>query len=145
MPRRERKRLNGAVMPHFEVRIHEEELDGTVEPKLVLALTDALVAVYGERARSIAVVELFGVPRHRWGIGGEPAAVNAPIVSLNVREAALNLPGIGNASTQLIRSITDAVVKVFGEPVRRHVTVYVVGVPAGRSGVGGEVDPPPAN
>ncbi|GGV64110.1 hypothetical protein GCM10010294_15830 [Streptomyces griseoloalbus] len=132
-------------MPHFEVRIHEEELDGEVEPALVLALTEALVKVYGERARPMAVVELFGIPRHRWGIGGVPAAVNAPIVSLNVREAALHLPGIDHAPTQLITSVTDAVVEVFGESVRRHVTVYVVGVPPGRSGVGGEVDPPPAN
>lgn len=135
---------NGVVMPHFEVRIHEEELDGKVEPKLVAALTDALVKVYGERARSMAVVELFGIPRHRWGVGGVPATVNAPIVSLNVREVALNLPGIDDAPTRLITSITEAVVEVFGESVRRHVTVYVVGVPAGRSGVGGEVDPPPA-
>ncbi|MBT2235625.1 hypothetical protein [Nonomuraea sp. NEAU-A123] len=47
-------------MPHFEVRIHEEELDGKVEPKLVGALTDALVKVFGERTRSMAAVELFG-------------------------------------------------------------------------------------
>ncbi|MER6163288.1 NAD(P)H-dependent oxidoreductase [Streptomyces violaceorubidus] len=40
--------------------------------------------------------------------------------------------------------VTDAVAEVFGESVRRHVSVYIVGVPAGRSGVGGEVDPPPA-
>ncbi|WP_030181960.1 tautomerase family protein [Streptomyces violaceorubidus] len=131
-------------MPHFEVRIHEEELDGKVERKLVLALTDALVRVYGEQARAMAVVELFGIPRHRWGIGGEPAAVNAPIVSLNLREAALHLPGTDDAPRQLIRSVTDAVAEVFGESVRRHVSVYIVGVPAGRSGVGGEVDPPPA-
>ncbi|MEU7859188.1 hypothetical protein [Nonomuraea sp. NPDC049141] len=131
-------------MPHFEVRIHEEELDGKVEPKLIAALTDALVKVYGERARSMAVVELFGIPRHRWGIGGVPATVNAPIVSLNLREVALNLPGVDAAPTRLIASITDAVVEVFGESIRQQVTVYVVGVPAGRSGVGGDVDPPPA-
>ncbi|MFG1808390.1 4-oxalocrotonate tautomerase family protein [Streptomyces sp. NPDC049040] len=131
-------------MPHFEVRIHEEELDGKVEAKLVLALTDALVRVYGERARPMAVVELFGIPRHRWGTGGETGTVNAPIVSLNLREVALNLPGTPHASERLIASITDAVAEVFGESVRRKVTVHIVGVPAGRSGVGGEVDPPPA-
>ncbi|MFH8518426.1 4-oxalocrotonate tautomerase family protein [Streptomyces gelaticus] len=130
-------------MPHFEVRIHEEELDGKAEPRLILALTDALVRVYGERARSMAVVELFGIPRHRWGIGGVPAAVNAPVVSLNVREVALNLPGVDNAPARLITSITDAVAEVFGESVREHVVVQIVGVPAGRSGVAGEVDPPP--
>jgi phenylpyruvate tautomerase PptA (4-oxalocrotonate tautomerase family) len=134
--------LKGAVMPHFEVRIHEEELDGEVEPKLVLALTEALVRVYGERSRPMAVVELFGIPRHRWGTGGVPAPANAPVVSLNLREAALNLPGVADAPTRLITSITDAVTEVFGEPVRPRVTVHIVGIPAGRSGVGGEVDPP---
>ncbi|MER7756376.1 hypothetical protein [Kitasatospora sp. NPDC097643] len=93
----------------------------------------------------MAVVELFGIPRNRWGTGGVPATVNAPVVSLNVREAALHLPGTGDAPTRLIASITDAVAEVFGETVREHVTVYIVGIPAGRSGVGGEVDPPPAD
>ncbi|MGK5532737.1 tautomerase family protein [Streptomyces sp. URMC 129] len=131
-------------MPHFQVRIHEEELDGEVEPKLVLALTDALGGVYGEHLRSLAVVELFGVPRQRWGVGGESGGPNAPVVSLHLREAALRLPGVEDVPARLIRSLTDAVVTVFGEAVRRHVTVHIVGVPAGRSGVGGVIDPPPA-
>ena len=126
-------------MPHFNVRIREEELDGKVEPELIRALTDAVVTVYGERARALAVVELFGIPQRHWGVGGVPAESNAPIITLNMREPALNLPGIGNAPARLIASITDAMVTVFGEPVRRQVTVLVVGVPAGRSGVGGEV------
>jgi phenylpyruvate tautomerase PptA (4-oxalocrotonate tautomerase family) len=125
-------------MPHFNVQIREEELDGKVEPKLIRALTEAVVTVYGEWARAVAVVELFGIPHRRWGIGGIPSEANAPIVTLNMREPALNLPGIGNAPAGLIASITDAMVTVFGEPVRKHVTVLVVGVPAGRSGVGGE-------
>ncbi|WP_406012895.1 hypothetical protein OG520_09555 [Streptomyces sp. NBC_00984] len=50
-------------MPHFQVRVHEEELDGKVERQLVRSLTEALVQVYGERARSMAVVEIFGIPR----------------------------------------------------------------------------------
>jgi phenylpyruvate tautomerase PptA (4-oxalocrotonate tautomerase family) len=125
-------------MPHFNVQIREEDLDGKVEPKLIRALTEAVVTVYGEWARAVAVVELFGIPQRRWGIGGIPSEANAPIVTLNMREPALNLPGIGNAPARLIASITDAMVTVFGEPVRKHVSVLVVGVPTGRSGVGGE-------
>jgi phenylpyruvate tautomerase PptA (4-oxalocrotonate tautomerase family) len=125
-------------MPHFNVQIHEEELDGRTGPKLIRALTDAVVAVYGERARALAVVELFGVPRHRWGVGGLPATANAPVVTLNMREPALHLPGTGDAPARLIAAVTDAVVTVFGEAVRRQVNVIVVGIPSGRSGVGGE-------
>ena len=55
-------------MPHFNVHMFEEALDGEVEPATIRALTDALVEVYGERARELAVVEVFGIPRHRWGI-----------------------------------------------------------------------------
>jgi phenylpyruvate tautomerase PptA (4-oxalocrotonate tautomerase family) len=56
-----------------------------------------------------------------------------------MREGALNLPQIENAPARLIASITDAVVTVFGESVRKQVSVGIVGVPSGRSGVGGEV------
>ncbi|MFF7251505.1 hypothetical protein ACFZBU_47535 [Embleya sp. NPDC008237] len=134
-------------MPHFQVGVHEEELDGEVEGRLVRSLTEALVRVYGEGVRSMAVVEILGIPRHRWGVGGvpggAPGGVHAPAVSLHVREGALHLPGIEDAAGQLIRAITDAVAGVFGESVREHVGVRIVGVPAGRSGVGGLVDPPP--
>lgn len=129
-------------MPHFHVRVHEEELDGEVEGRLVRSLTEALVKVYGERARPMAVVEILGIPGHRWGVGGVPGGVHAPVVSLHVREAALNVPGIDDAPGRLIRAITDAVAGACGESVRNRVGVQIVGVPAGRSGVGGEVDPP---
>ncbi|MCM2388297.1 hypothetical protein [Streptomyces albipurpureus] len=99
--------------------------------------------ITGQASRT--VVELFDIPRHRWSFGGVPTVVNAPIVSMNVRETELNLSGLGNAPTRLIASITDAVVEVLGESVRRHVTVYVGGVPAGRSGFVGEFDPSPAS
>lgn len=128
-------------MPHFQVPVHEEELDGNVEGRLVQSLTEALVQVCGERARSMAVAAIFGIPRHRWGVGGVPGGVHAPVVSLHVREAALHLPGIDDAPRQLIRAITDAVVGPFGESIRDHIGVQLIGVPAGRSGVG-EVDPP---
>jgi phenylpyruvate tautomerase PptA (4-oxalocrotonate tautomerase family) len=123
-------------MPHFNVQIREEELDGRVEPKLIRALTEAVVAVYGERCRPLGVVELFGIPQSP--IGGVPSEANAPVVTLNMREAALHLPEIDNAPARLLASITDAMVAVFAEPVRKQVTVLVIGIPTGRSGVAGE-------
>jgi phenylpyruvate tautomerase PptA (4-oxalocrotonate tautomerase family) len=125
-------------MPHFSVQIREADLDGTTEPRLIRALTDAVAAVYGEWARAVAVVDLFGIPQGRSGIGGLPTDVNAPIVTLTTREGALHRPEIPDAAARLIASITDAVVTVFGEAVRPHVTVLVIGIPSGRSGVGGE-------
>lgn len=125
-------------MPHFNVRIREEELDGRVEPALIRALTDAVVAVYGERARELVVVGISGVPGARWGSGGVVATDNAPIVSLTMRERALHLPEIDDPPARLIASITEAVVAVFGEAIRPKVTVLIDGIPAGRSGVGGE-------
>ena len=56
-----------------------------VEGATIRALTDAVVAVYGERARSLAVVEILGdpvrdhlvvtivgIPTGRSGVAGEP-------------------------------------------------------------------------
>ncbi|MES4905656.1 MULTISPECIES: hypothetical protein [unclassified Streptomyces] len=126
-------------MPHFTVQIREEELDGTTEPKLVRALADAVGEVYGERLRSVAVVDLVGVARGRHGVGGVLTEENAPVVTLNIRERALTHPDVENAPARLIASITDAMATVLGESVRKQVSVGIVGVPAGRSGVGGEV------
>lgn len=126
-------------MPHFNVQIREDELDADAEAALIGALTDAVVAVYGERARARAVVELFGIPQGRLGVGGVPTGENAPVVTLYMREPALRLPEIDNAPARLIAATTDALAVVFGESVRERVTVLVVGVPAGRSGVGGVV------
>ena len=123
-------------MPHFNVHMFEESLDGVVEGATIRALTDAVVAVYGERARSLAVVEILGVPRHRWGVGGVPAPDHSPIVTLNMREPALHL--VDEAPARLIATITDAMAGVLGDSVRDHLVVTVVGIPTGRSGVGGE-------
>ncbi|NGO72899.1 hypothetical protein [Streptomyces boncukensis] len=43
-------------MPHFDVRIPENVLDGPVGPRLI---------------HGLASVEIFGVPDGRWGVGGE--------------------------------------------------------------------------
>jgi len=123
-------------VPHFNVHMFEESLDGVVEGSTIRALTESVVAVYGERARPLAVVEILGVPRSRWGIGGAPAVDHRPIVTLSMREPALHL--VDDAPARLIAAITDAMVGVLGDPVRDHLVVTVVGIPSGRSGVGGE-------
>ena len=123
-------------MPHFNVHMFEESLDGVVEGATIRALTDAVVAVYGERARPLAVVEILGVPRSRWGIGGAPAADHRPIVTLNMREPALHR--VDDAPGRLIAAITDAMAGVLGDSVRDDLAVTIVGIPTGRSGVAGE-------
>lgn len=126
-------------MPHFTVQIHEEQLDDKTEPALIRSLTEAVASVFGDWARKVAGVELRGVPRSRWGAGGEQGGPNAPVVTLSMREGAFHHPEYENAPARLIAAITDAVVEVYGESVREHVVVALSGVPAGRSGVGGEV------
>jgi phenylpyruvate tautomerase PptA (4-oxalocrotonate tautomerase family) len=129
-------------MPHFTVQIPEEALDTEVERGLIKALTDTIGAVFGARARALVpVVELVGIPARRWGVGGEPATggAPAPVVTLGLRERALSLPDLPDAPARLIKAITDAVAGVLGESVRAGTTVVLAGVPAGRSGVGGEV------
>jgi phenylpyruvate tautomerase PptA (4-oxalocrotonate tautomerase family) len=123
-------------MPHFNVHMFDEALDGEVEPATIRALTDAIVDVYGERARELAVVEIFGIPRHRWGIGGAPATEHRPTVTLHMREPALHL--VDDAPERLIASITDAMAHVLGDDIRDHLAVTIVGIPTGRSGVAGQ-------
>jgi phenylpyruvate tautomerase PptA (4-oxalocrotonate tautomerase family) len=124
-------------VPHFNVHMFEEALDGEVEPATIRALTDALVEVYGERARELAVVEIFGIPRHRWGIGGTPAVEHRPTVTLHLREPALHL--VDDAPERLIAAITDAMARVLGDDVCAHLAVTIVGIPTGRSGLAGQV------
>ncbi|WP_055590132.1 hypothetical protein [Peterkaempfera griseoplana] len=126
-------------MPHFSVHIREEALDGTAEPKLITALTDAVGAVYGEEFRRLVGVDLIGIPQHRRGLGGSPTDKDAPLVTLSMREAAYHLPAVPDAPARLVSTITDAVAGVLGEAVRKDVIVTVVGVPEGRTGVAGTV------
>ncbi|GLY03007.1 hypothetical protein [Actinoplanes sp. NBRC 101535] len=44
----------------------------------------------------------------------------------------------------LITALTDAVVSVYGDWARPHVGIRLIGLPAGRTGTGGEVDTVPA-
>ncbi|WP_225821293.1 hypothetical protein [Streptomyces naphthomycinicus] len=124
-------------MPHFTVHISESALDEAAEEGLIRGLADAVGSVYGERFGRLAAVDLLGIPPHRRGIGGKPAGPAGPNVTLSLREAAYRHPGVPNAPARLIGAITDAVAGVLGEQVREQVTVALLAVPEGRSGVGG--------
>lgn len=126
-------------MPHFSMHIREEALDGTVEPKLISALADAVGAVYGEEFRRLVGVDLIGIPQHRRGIGGVPAEIDVPLVTLSMREAAYHLPEVPDAPARLVAATTDAVAGVLGEGIRKQIIVTIVGVPDGRTGVAGTV------
>ncbi|MFE7110894.1 hypothetical protein ACFU98_16730 [Streptomyces sp. NPDC057575] len=126
-------------MPHFSVHIREEALNGTVEPKLISALTDAVGSVYGAEFRRLVGVDLIGIPQHRRGIGGNPTDDDAPLVTLSMREAAYHVPEIPDAPARLVAATTEAMAGVLGEAVRKQVIVTIVGVPDGRTGVAGTV------
>lgn len=126
-------------MPHFTVHISDTALDGKAEEGLIRGLADAVGSVYGERFSRLVAVDLIGIPRHRRGIGGAPTAKAAPNITLSLREAAYRHPDVPDAPARLIAAITDAVVGVLGEEVREQVSVGLVAVPEGRSGVGGLV------
>ena len=128
-------------MPHLSVHVLESDLDGR-ETALIAKLTDAVVAVYGDWAREIAVVQLIGLPPNRWGIGGAPAQAPAPTATFGIKEAAFSRPGAEEIVARLISAVTDAIVDVFGERVRAGTTVELVGTPPGRTGIGGVVVTP---
>ncbi|MFJ8086463.1 hypothetical protein ACIQ6Y_38635 [Streptomyces sp. NPDC096205] len=126
-------------MPHFTVYIRDEALDGTVEPQLISALTDAVGAVYGDGFRRLVGVDLIGVPQHRRGIGGVPTGKDAPRVTLSMREAAYHVAEVPDAPARLVAGVTDALAGVLGEHIREQVIVTLEGVPDGRTGVAGNV------
>jgi phenylpyruvate tautomerase PptA (4-oxalocrotonate tautomerase family) len=123
-------------VPHLTVHALESDLAGR-EADLIGGLTEAVVAVYGDWAREIAVVRLIGVPAGRWGVGGQPAASPAPAVTFGIREGAFHRPDSADLLGRLTAGVTDAVAAVVGERVRPGVTVEFVGTPDGRTGVGG--------
>jgi phenylpyruvate tautomerase PptA (4-oxalocrotonate tautomerase family) len=126
------------MVPHLTVHVLEDDLVGR-ETELIEALTDAVVAVYGDWAREIAVVRLIGLPAQRWGIGGKPASNPAPSVTFGIKEGAFGRPDATEIVSGLVSGVTDAIVRVFGEGVRSGVNVELVGTPAGRTGIGGVV------
>lgn len=125
-------------MPHLTVHALEPELAGR-EAALAHALTEAVVEVYGDWARDLVNVQLVGVPRGRWAVGGHLADTVPPAVTFNLREAAFARPDADALARRLIESITDAVASVFGEARRAGITVDLVATPAGRTGAGGVV------
>ncbi|MEU7867735.1 tautomerase family protein [Dactylosporangium sp. NPDC049140] len=128
-------------MPHLSVHVLERDLAGR-ETALIESLTEAVVAVYGEWARSLAVVHLIGLPANRWGIGGTPAEAPSPTVTFGIKEGAFARPDAGEVVARLVAAVTDAIVAVFGERVRAGVTVELVGTLPGRTGIGGVVVTP---
>jgi phenylpyruvate tautomerase PptA (4-oxalocrotonate tautomerase family) len=125
-------------VPHLTLHALERDLAGR-EAAAITALTEAVVAVYGEWARPDVVVQLVGLPAGRWGIGGHPAAAPSPSVTFSIHEGAFGRPDADEIVARLVAGVTDAVVAVFGEPVRDGVAVDLVGAPPGRGGVGGVV------
>lgn len=123
-------------MPHLTVHALESDLAGR-EADLIEGLTEAVVAVYGEWAREIAVVRLVGVPAGRWGIGGKPAEAPAPAVTFGIRAGVFDRPDATELLGRLTAGVTEAVATAVGERVRPGVTVEFVGTPDGRTGVGG--------
>jgi phenylpyruvate tautomerase PptA (4-oxalocrotonate tautomerase family) len=125
-------------MPHLSVRVPEARLAGN-EPALIAALTDAVVAVYGEWARDLVMVHLDGVPAGRWGIGGRAADDAAPAITFGIREAALTRPDGNEIAARLVSGLTDAVAGVCGEQARGGTSVDLVATPEGRTGFGGVI------
>jgi|SRR5215475_5505721 len=123
-------------MPHLTARVPEAQLAGH-ESALITALTDAVVEVYGEWARDVVVVHLDGVPKGRWGVGGQVMDNAAPAVMFGIREAALVRPDGREVAARLVAGVTDAVARVLGEQTRTGTSVELVVTPEGRSGIGG--------
>ena len=123
-------------MPHITLHALDDQLHGH-EAELITALTEAVVEVYGDWARDIAVVQLVGVQPGRWGVGGRQVTDVAPAVTFGVREGALTRPEGPEMARRLAAAVTDAVVGVLGEQHRAGLTVELVGTPEGRSAVGG--------
>lgn len=123
-------------MPHLTVHAAESQLSGR-EPELVSALTESVVAVYGEWARPLVVVRLVGVPRHRWAVGGSFDHAAAPEVTFGIRAGALARPDGRDVARKLVADVTDAVATVLGEELRDTVLVELVPQPDDRTGVGG--------
>ena len=125
-------------MPHLTARVPEAQLAGH-EAALIAALTDAVVAVYGEWARELVVVHLDGIPRGRWGVGGRAVDDAAPAITFGIREAALTRPDGSQIAARLVAGLTDAVAGVLGEQARGGTSVELAATPEGRSGLGGAI------
>lgn len=122
-------------MPHLTVHASEPDLAGR-EEQLMTALTDAVVEIYGEWARPLAVIHLHGVPPGRWAVGGKPHPNPSPTVTFGIKEAAFARPEV---IARLATAVTDAVATVLGRHHRPTTTVDFVGTLPGRTAVGGTI------
>ncbi|UQU61583.1 hypothetical protein COUCH_21300 [Couchioplanes caeruleus] len=125
-------------MPHVTLHALEHQLAGR-EPRLIEALTGAVVAVYGEWARPSVDVRLIGIPAGRWARGGAAVATAAPSVTFGMREEVFTREDAAVVVARLVAAFTDAVTAVFGDEWRDDVLVELVGRPISRSGLGGRV------
>jgi phenylpyruvate tautomerase PptA (4-oxalocrotonate tautomerase family) len=129
---------SGAIMPHLTVHALDHQLDGH-EQTLAAALTEAVVAVYGEWAREIAVVQLVGLPAGRWTVGGEAPDTVAPAVTFGIRAGALTRPDTPDILRRLATGVTDAIAGTLGEDLRAGTVVEFVGQPDEFTAVGGHL------
>lgn len=125
-------------MPHLTVHALEHQLAGR-EEDLTTALTEAVAAVYGEWARSIAVVQLVGLPAGRWAVGGVSRKTVAPAVTFGIRAGALTRPETPDFLRRLATGVTDAIAAVLGEDVRAGTVVEFVGQRDDLTAVGGQI------
>lgn len=124
-------------MPHLTVSATESQLSGR-ETALISALTDAVVAVYGEWSRLLVVVHLVAVPAGRWAVGGRIVDADAaPEVRFGIRAGALTRPDGIDIARRLVAAVTDAVAGALGEQLRAAVLVELVPQPDDQVGVGG--------
>src|SRR5690606_41998233 len=101
-------------MPHLDVHVAESDLAGR-ETALIEKLTGAIVSVYGEWARNIAVVRLFGVPAGRWGVGGRSAEAPSPTVNFGSKEAVFERADADDILGGRDAAATDALAEGLGE------------------------------
>jgi phenylpyruvate tautomerase PptA (4-oxalocrotonate tautomerase family) len=125
-------------MPHLTLHAAEADLSGR-EEALAAAVTDAIVAVYGEWVRDQISVQLVGVPPGRWAIGGRLVDHVPPSVTFGIREAVFARSDADTVVADLISNVTNAIASILGERHREGITVELVASPAGRTGVGGVV------
>ncbi|MFI6412907.1 4-oxalocrotonate tautomerase family protein [Streptomyces sp. NPDC050585] len=122
-------------MPHLTLHLPENRLAGN-EARLVTALTDAIVDVYGEWARDLVSIRLAGVPAGRFAQGGKAVDTNASVV-LGVRAGVFDRPDAAQIAARLGTALTDAVTRVAGDDLRAGTMVELVASPPERTFVGG--------
>jgi phenylpyruvate tautomerase PptA (4-oxalocrotonate tautomerase family) len=112
-------------LPHLTLYALEDELAGR-EAALATALTDTVVSVYGDWARALVNIQLIGLPRGRWFVGGSPVASVAPTVTFRIRADAFERPDAPELMARLATGVRDAVAAVFSVTQREEITVELV-------------------